>query len=540
MATLRRSEHNRMNEIAAEERRRFFQNAADSLGKPERSRWGASDTFAEAFKGAQVLSSKEKTSLVGDSYPIPGWNLRGPGEFLGGIRPELLPFQVEFIGYPALALLRQNIIIQNIVVTYAEEVTKKWVKPVAQDDDVDDEIIKGIERLGKEKKAEDFFRKCFEEMGFNGGCLAFIDVGDQDLQTPLSLTPESITPGSLKGFKIIEAFNTFCPTYNSSHPLDENYFVPEIWNVYGTEVHASRFLYFAQTTLPMLLKPAYNFFGIPLPQMILDYLYNFQRSRDASAMAIRNHSLLGLKTDMQGVLQSGFCPGDPSSIINRIRMMQGTRDQNGIALVDREEEFFNITTPLSGLMELNSQQMELLALVTRLPVTKLFGTPPRGFNATGDSEKEDFGNVIMGLQKRILQENVEKYYAILQLNAWGKYYPNVDYIWNDPREMTEKDKAEIQNTLAQRDAALVGANIIDATEARESLAAREGSGYENIAVGVVDYDPEKLDQEQEFGMVQEESSSEEEPFGGAAGGSQPGSADNLRGTHRRARWPNAG
>ena len=81
-----------------------------------------------------------------------------------------------------------------------------------------------------------------------------------------------------------------------------------------------------------------------------------------------------------------------------------------------------------------SQQMELLTLVAKIPVTKLFGTPPRGFNATGDSEKEDFNNFIGGLREDIPQDNIEKFYRIIQLNEAGNIDESLEYVWPDARE----------------------------------------------------------------------------------------------------------
>ena len=67
----------------------------------------------------------------------------------------------------------------------------------------------------------------------------------------------------------------------------------------------------------------------------------------------------------------------------------------------RAEEFYPITTLLTGLMELTRQQLEVLSLVIRMPVAKLFGTPPRGFNATGENDEQNWAQVIFDCQTGI-------------------------------------------------------------------------------------------------------------------------------------------
>lgn len=480
-------------------------------------------SYSQIFQPAELVSRGRNSMAIDSCLPT----IASQTSFLGPVDPSVLPFATKFIGYPALSMLRQNIIIQNAVATYAQEMTKKWVevkgddqgndnkaarphsakaplpglgqpveKPVASPGAGDSDQEKGslaedakrVAGYGKKWKAEALFRSIMEEVGFSGGCLVFIDNGDTNLAAPMPLNKRGIPKGSIKGFRILEPMNCYALNYNASNPLSPDYFVPTHWMILNQKVHASRLLYFTQNNLPFLLKPAYNFFGVPIPQMILDYLYNFERSRDAAARLIRNYSKRIISTDMSAVLVSGLCEDgevddamDVESIFNRVRIMQLTEDNDGYLLLDKDrEQFDQITTSLSGMMEMVSQQMELVALVLKIPVTKLFGTPPRGFNATGDAEKEDFANFISGMRKQILQDNVEKFYKIIQLSEAGYVVEELEYTWPDLREATEEQKANIRQLDAQTGSTLVQAGIIDAIEERQRLAATEDSGYQFI------------------------------------------------------------
>ena len=215
-------------------------------------------------------------------------------------------------------------------------------------------------------------------------------------------------------------------------------------------------------------------------------------------------------TDLRSILQTGSCAGNPQSIINRLKIMQATRDQDGIALLNKEtEEFFQITTALSGMQELTEQQLQLMSFAARIPVTKLFLTPPKGFSSTDEMSEQNWAQVINGRQERQLTDNVRKFHQIISLNEWGQTLGTLDYVWPDVRDMSAKEKAELQNQLASRDSTLVGAQILDPLEVRERMAADEESGYSGIYIGD-DWEPESAVQEAEEIAAGEETRAERE------------------------------
>lgn len=496
---------------------------ADAFTRPQTGRFSGATMYEQVFsepdwRGMPETRNRPRRLAGRDSV-----YQQQVGPIYGPINPNLLPFSMEFIGYPALALLRQNIMIQNIVTVFQEEMTRKWVVPSPSDESVTEDDVRALVKLDNRWNGQSLFRRAVGEQLYSGGCLVFIDVGDDNLEAPLNLDPVSIPKGSLKGFRLVEPMNCYAMGYNAYDPLAENYFVPQYWNVQGRDVHASRFLYFAENELPVLLRPAYMFFAIPLPQLLLDYVYNFERSRDSAARALRNHSLLGLMTDLSSILQTGSCSGNPQSIINRLRIMQATRDQDGIALLNKEtEEFFQITTPLSGVHELVEQQLHMMSFASRIPATKLFLTPPKGFSTTDEMSEQNWAQVVNGRQVRQLEDNVVKFHKIIALNEWGRTLGTLNYQWPDVRDMSTKEKAELQNQLAQRDSTLVGAQILDASEVRERISADVESGYSGIYTGdewepestPVDMnaeEPDVLAEEDKQELVEEEESGEAIP-----------------------------
>jgi hypothetical protein len=132
---------------------------------------------------------------------------------------------------------------------------------------------------------------------------------------------------------------------------------------------------------------------------------------------------------------------------------------------------------LEGLV---AQQLELVALISSIPVTKLFGTPPKGFNATGESDIQNFYDRVKNWQERLFYKNFEKVRKVIELSEFGENYDGIVSEWLPLREPTPKETAEIQLIKAQRDAALLQAGALSAEDIRTRLSQDMTSDYANI------------------------------------------------------------
>jgi phage-related protein (TIGR01555 family) len=400
---------------------------------------------------------------------------------------------ITFIGYPALAMLQQNPLMRLIVDTMSDESTRKWVSLKGVDDKVGDDDIKRVEGYCEKWALRKLFKDASEMVGFQGGCLLYIDMGvvdDKELITPLVISANTIGKGKFKGFRMIEPMQVYPGLYEASDPLKASYFNPETWIVLGKEVHVSRFLYFANNVPSTILRPAYNFFGIPLVQLVLQYVANFESARDSSAEVVNNFSLLGLKTDMGEVITGGPATG----LVNRAKIMLAAKRNQGLALIDKEtEEFFQIDTPLSGLRDLVAQQLELLALIPGIPVTKLFGTAPTGMNATGESDMRNFYDKTRTWQETLYFDNFIKARQLLELTEFGAITDGIVETWEPLQEPNPTEQATIRKTNAETDAIYLEQGVILQEEVRKRLSADEESGYNGLELSIELPEPDPVE-----------------------------------------------
>lgn len=398
---------------------------------------------------------------------------------------------VDFIGYAALSLLAQHPLIRAMVETLADEMTRKWIEFSGRGSEQSDaKRVQALDEATKKYHLKTYFNQAMKKTGYFGGCMLFIDMGDntrsdeglREIQTPLTLDEAKIPKGSFKGFRLIEPINCYPAPYNADNPLEADYYHPTKWLVQGRTVHGSRLLHFTQNDPPILLKPAYNFFGIPLAQMALDYVDRFDTVRIAVARLVKRFSTSILKTDMSQMLNGGGFD-DVTSLKARARMWSMLGSNDGLLALDKEaEDFVQVNTPLSGLGDIVSQQLELLAAISRTPAVKLLGISPKGFNSTGEYDEANWYDHVASQQAIVFADNLDKAIKIIQLTETGTIDKDLTHRFVPLHEESETEKAANRKQNADTNAVYLDRGVISQEEVRAQLAADPDSGFESLDV----------------------------------------------------------
>lgn len=387
----------------------------------------------------------------------------------------------HFLGYGELSGLSQNGIIRAGVELRADEMTRRWIEYNYTGESLsDDEAASEIEAEMTRFKIQRLFRDAAQLCGFFGGCLAYIDVGDisaEDLKLPLGADGDTFRPGMLRGFKLIEPVYIAPGRYSCWNPIDKDYFVPQSWLINGREIHASRFLYFSEDKPPTLLLPAYNFFGIPLAQIVAKNVKHFTECNAAASRLLQKFSCTVFATDMQELLTGS----DGGNIRRRVQYFAQNRDNDGVMTIDKEAESIeNVSAPIGGVTDIVRQQMEIVAASFSEPAVKLWGISPGGFNSTGEADMKNHYDHIHALQERIMREPLEYVVKLLQLNSKGVVDDALSFEFV-PLSDEDKDlQARCNKTMADTYATLMDRGIISGAEARMALANDPDSGFAGI------------------------------------------------------------
>lgn len=427
-----------------------------------------------------------------------------------------------FPGYPYLAELSQRSEYRAPTETIASESTREWIditvkgkasakkrKERGEDvdgDGVDDGLEDKIERLEaslEEFKIRDMFRQLSELDGFFGRGQLFIDVDqggdpDQTRQLPLVVDPATMKKGSLKGFKVVEPIWTTPYTYNSIDPTRGDFYKPRAWFVIGKRTHASRLLTFISREVPDMLKPAYNFGGLSMSQLIEPYVFQWLRTRNAVSDLIYNFSIIVLRTDMGAVLSADQNASE--GFLARLKLFQQTRSNQGIMALDKtREELQQIAVPLSSLPELQTQALEFMAAPSHIPLVKLTGASPDGLNASSEGEIQVWYDWIRAYQIFFYGPHLKHILDLVQIHEFGNIDPAISFTWAPLTQPTLKERAEISKLKAETDATYVDKGVISPDEVRERVSSDPESGYNNLSGPAPDV-PAEMGAEQELGQ----------------------------------------
>ncbi len=387
-----------------------------------------------------------------------------------------------FPGYPYLAMLAQRSEYRSPSETTANEMTRKWIKIKSMGDGDLSEKIAKIEAAMTQHKVRDLFRVAAEQDGFFGRSQIYIDIKgatDESRKLPLVVNRATIKKGTLKGFKNIEAMWTTPYSYNSDDPTAPDFFKPTQWFVMGKQTHASRLLTFVSREVPDMLKPAYNFGGMSLSQLMEPYVDAWLRTRDSISDLLHSFSLSGIKTDMSTVLSGGS--GD--DLLKRAKLFNLARDNRGLMLLDKDgEEFFQFNTPLSGLDALQAQSQEHMAAPSHTPLVKLLGITPTGLNASSEGELRVYYDYIQSMQENIFRDPLEAVLKIIQLDVFGEIDEAIGFEFEPLEQMNDTELSSIRKADADAGVAYINAGVISPEEERGRLASDPGSGYTSLDI----------------------------------------------------------
>ena len=389
----------------------------------------------------------------------------------------------RFLGFQYLAELAQRPEYRRISETIASETTRRWIKLTGKGDEDKSDKIAAIDVELRRLRTRDVFREAAEQDGLFGRSHVFLDFGDvgnDELTKSIGdgqddASSVKIKKGSLRSLKNVEAVWTYPQGYNTTDPLRADWYVPQTWYVMGKPVHATRLLTFVGREMPDILKPAYSFGGLSLTQMAMSYVQNWLDTRESVADLIKMFSVSGIKIDLAAA-------ADPTgaNLDNRLNLFTTLRDNRGTMVLNTEEEFFNISTPLGTLDKLQAQALEQICSITGIPLVKYTGITPSGLNASSEGEVRIWYDWIHSYQDVFFRPNLTRIINFVQLSLFGSIDPDIGFEFEHLWSMDEAERATVRKTMADTDEVLVRTNVLTRDEARARIANDPDTPYPGL------------------------------------------------------------
>ena len=421
----------------------------------------------------------------------------------------------SFMGYGALQIISQNGMIRAAIQTVADDITKKWIE-VTGGEEEDKERVAKLNDLLRRYNLQRVFHDAIASVGYFGGAFIFIDTGvkGDDLTLPLAIRDGSaeISKDKPLSFRVVDPCNVTPMFYNCTNPLAADYMKPRMWYVLGQKVHASRMLTLFDNEPPALLKPAYNFLGIPRAQILWDYVAHWNEARTYTNNLLSKVSLLVVKTDTDAIFST---PDGVRMFDTKVAALQRYRDCNSIYVCDKErEDVVNVQTSIAGATDIVRQCLENIAAINRTPAVKMLGISPSGFNATGESDIKNYYDHIRS-QQELYRRHIQRCLNAIQLRHFGYIDNTIGFDFVELSADNDASRAMTASTLMQTLTTAVQTQVISAQEARDYVRKDPLFGLEFLTADAPDEEPQDMDGLDEMEgqpQMQEQQPTEQQPL----------------------------
>ena len=261
-----------------------------------------------------------------------------------------------------------------------------------------------------------------------------------------------------------------------------------VFSLYGYfTVHYTRCLVFRNGRLPEHTTNAlYRYWGIP------EYVKIKRALRETITAHSDGVKLLERSVQaiykMKGLANLLATEDGEDQAIRRMQVIDMARGiLNSLAIDSEGEDYDFKTLPMAGVKDILDSTCNMLSAVTDIPQTILFGRSPAGENSTGDSDFENYYNMVEKIQKMNMKSNGRTVIDLIlkegkesgQIEKIPNYKTKFAPLWSmsETEQVTvEQTKANTEQIKAQTAQVYVDMQAIDPSEVRQALA--KGDTYD--------------------------------------------------------------
>ena len=447
-------------------------------------------------KSAQALVVRRGTALDGFSNPLAR---------LGAGTPNLLD-STQYVmsrmtnDFGTLnAMYRDSWIVRRIVDIIPADMLKNWITITSG---LTPDLIKKID---VELRRTQLIKKIQEGLCWGrlyGGAIGIMLIKGQgspeQLAMPLAL--EEMVPGDFKGLMILDRWNGVSPSSELVDDIsDPEYGLPDAYIVTDpvdgtmTRVHHTRCIRFTGNTLPFWEKQAELYWGASVIESVFDEL----KKRDNVSWNIAQLTFMAnlrvLKMNDIGQTLAATDPQSQAELYRTLTAQNWLMSNMGIQIMDAADGLETHQYTFGGLADCYQQFIMDISGAAEIPVTKLFGRSPSGLNATGESDLQNYYDMIGEKQESILRPILNKLLPPFMVSMFGAVPDDLDFDFNPVSEPSDKERMELAKTGTDNVVAALNAGMISKRTGLQEL--KQQSERTGVWTNITDEDIEKAPDE---------------------------------------------
>lgn len=359
------------------------------------------------------------------------------------------------------SLYRSSWIVRKIVDVFPSDMVKNWIK---FNSSLDPEKISKINSVIRKTKTKEKIKEGLRWARLYGGAAGLILIdGDEDLSEPLDY--DAIMLDDYKGLLIFDRWNGIYPDIELEDDIsDEEYGYPKYYSISLSEannnlmlsynkqdlvkVHHSRIVRFNGRDLPLWERQAEMFWGESEIEIVFEELKKRDNTSANIASLIFLANIRVLKMNDLGQLLGASTQKAQENLYKVLQAQNQLMSNMGIYVMDKDDDFGSEQYSFGGLNDIYESFMLDIAGACEMPVTKLFGREPAGFNSTGESDLTQYYDTLEEKQETYLQPIIDKLLPIIFMSTLGAIPEDLDWEFNPCMNVNSKDLVDLAQSMA--------------------------------------------------------------------------------------------
>lgn len=253
------------------------------------------------------------------------------------------------------------------------------------------------------------------------------------------------------------------------NPLEPNFGKPELFVINSLEVgittqvliHASRVVLFPGARTSRRRRQRNDWWDDSVLQRISDVLRDANSNWQSVSHLMTDASQAVYK--IAGLTQM-IAGNFNTTLHQRMEAIEIGRSVARAVLLDTNEEFNRVATSFAGLPEIIQETWIRLSAAADMPATVLMKQSPDGLQATGESDLEIWYGTVQAYRENVLRSRIEQLVRLVARSngdqnpgRWSIRFPPL-------KQLSAKERAEVEKTTADKDVAYVGAGVLRPVE----------------------------------------------------------------------------
>ena len=418
-----------------------------------------------SFDGAPgILNNKSEITSVKkvlDAYSNPPANLGFGANNLSQTAGYIMErFTWDY--YTLNILFRNNWIAKAIIEKPANEMLKNGFEIHSE---LDPDKVTKVMNVYTRTKTNAKFLQCLKWARLYGGCILVPMIeGQDDLSKPLDF--DTIMPDSYKGCFVVDRWSGISPSLEIVDEIDDPDFgKPKYYTIStnntntSVKIHHSRIIKMIGRELPYWEEMAEDYWGASE----LEHVYTELRKRDDTSANISFLIFLAnIRIFKMKNLGQAITLGDQESLNRVYQSMQAMNRlmcNTGTFAMDQDDDFATQQYTFTGINDVYESFMLDISGAAEIPVDKLFGRSPTGFNS-GEETLQNYYDTIQEKQETYVREPLERLLKIITMSTLGEIPDDFELVFSPVRRPSNMEKADLAQKQAQPVLDVYNAGII--------------------------------------------------------------------------------